>query len=251
MQLVAIDILGPLLESTQKNSNILVVADYFTRWTEAYALPNQEAGTVARKVVDEFFFRFSLPEQIHSDQGKQFESQLIRGITDLLQIRKTKTTAYHPNPMGWSNDSTAHYCPLLAMAVNDHPWDWEDYLQHLCYASIHPATGYTPFFLMFGRQARIPVDLIFQLPQGQSQYHNQYVTKLQQTKWEAYGRVEKTGHHLKDKKRFMTRRLMAACTIKVWLFNAAVPKGTSRKFHKPWSGPYMVVKQISDINYRI
>ena len=78
------------------------------------------------------------------------------------------------------------------MAVDDHPWDWEDHLQHLCYAyntSIHPATGYTPFFLMFGQQARIPADLIFQLPQDQPQYHNQYVTKLQQTMWEAYDRV--------------------------------------------------------------
>ena len=89
MQLVAMDLLGPLPESSHKNSYILVVADYFTRWTEAYALPNQEAGTVARKVVGEFFFRFSLPEQIHSDQGKQFESEIIRELTDLLQIRKT------------------------------------------------------------------------------------------------------------------------------------------------------------------
>ena len=55
MQLVAMDLLGPLPESIHKNSYILVVADYFTRWTEAYALPNQEAGIVARKVVDEFF----------------------------------------------------------------------------------------------------------------------------------------------------------------------------------------------------
>ena len=70
---------------------------------------------------------------------------------------------------------------MLTMAVDDHPWDWEDHLQHLCYAyntSIHPATGHTPFFLMFGRQPRIPADLIFQLPLDQSQYHNQYVSKL-------------------------------------------------------------------------
>ena len=49
MQLVAMDLLGPLPESTCKNSYILVIADYFMRWTEACALPNQEAETVARK----------------------------------------------------------------------------------------------------------------------------------------------------------------------------------------------------------
>ena len=58
MQMVAMDLLGPLPESTHKNSYILVVADYFTRWTEAYALPNQDAETIARKVVDEYFLDF-------------------------------------------------------------------------------------------------------------------------------------------------------------------------------------------------
>ena len=55
LQLVTVDILGPLPESCHKNSYVLVVADYFTKWTEAYALPNQEATTVARKLVEEFF----------------------------------------------------------------------------------------------------------------------------------------------------------------------------------------------------
>ena len=62
MQLVAVDILGPLLESEVGNSYIVVTADYFTRWVEAYPIPNQEATTVANKLTDELFFRFSPPE---------------------------------------------------------------------------------------------------------------------------------------------------------------------------------------------
>lgn len=73
MQVVAVDILGPLPESTAGNSYILVAGDYFTKWLEAYAIPNQEAVTVARKLVNQMFCRFSPPEQLHSDQGKQFE----------------------------------------------------------------------------------------------------------------------------------------------------------------------------------
>ena len=67
LQLVAMDIVGPFPESPAGNSYILVVADYFTRFTEAYPIPNQEAATVANKVVEEFFFRFSPPERLHSD----------------------------------------------------------------------------------------------------------------------------------------------------------------------------------------
>lgn len=73
MQIVAVDILGPLPETENKNSYILVVDDYFTRWMEAYAIHNQKATTVAQKLVDELFCRFSTPEQLQTDQGSQFE----------------------------------------------------------------------------------------------------------------------------------------------------------------------------------
>ena len=73
-QMVAMDILGPLHESDSGNSYLLVASDYFTRWVEVYAIPNQEAQTVAKKLVDEMFCRFSPPEQLHSDQGRQSSS---------------------------------------------------------------------------------------------------------------------------------------------------------------------------------
>jgi len=100
LQLVAIDILGPFPESEAGNSYILVVADYFTRWTEAYPIPNQEATTVAKKLTDEFFFWFSPPEQLHSDQGRNFESAVIADICKLLAMRKSRTTPYHPQSNG-------------------------------------------------------------------------------------------------------------------------------------------------------
>ena len=96
MQMVAVDILGPFPESERGNSYILVIGDYFTRWMEAFAIPNQEATTIARVITQEVFCRFSPPEQLHSDQGKQFESELISEICKLLGVAKTRTTSYHP-----------------------------------------------------------------------------------------------------------------------------------------------------------
>jgi hypothetical protein len=69
MQVVAVDILGPLPKSITGNTYVLVAADYFTKWVEAYAIPNQEATTVAWKLTDQMFCRFSPPDQLHSDQG--------------------------------------------------------------------------------------------------------------------------------------------------------------------------------------
>jgi len=178
------DILGPLPESSNRNLYVLVVSDYFTRWTEAYALPNQEADTVAHKLINEFFFRFSLPEQLHSDQGKQFESTVIKEVCNLLQIKKTRTTPYHPQSDGLVERFNRTLLSMLSTTIADHPWDWEDDLRQLCYAyntSVHSTTGHTPFFLKFGRQARLPVDLAFQLPSDQPEYHSQYVNQLQNT----------------------------------------------------------------------
>ena len=66
-QIIAVDLLGPLPESPQKNSYVMVARDYFTRWMEAIPLPNQEALTVANHLIDEVFMRFSVPEPLHSD----------------------------------------------------------------------------------------------------------------------------------------------------------------------------------------
>ena len=67
---IAIDIVGPLRISDRGNRYVLVVGDYFTKWIEAYALPNQEALTIATTLCEEFFCRFGIPNELHSDQGR-------------------------------------------------------------------------------------------------------------------------------------------------------------------------------------
>ena len=86
LQRVAMDILGPLSVTEQGKKYI---GDYFTKWKKAYPLPNMEAMIVARHLVSEFMCRFGVPEQLHSDQGRNFESGVIKGIYELLQVRKT------------------------------------------------------------------------------------------------------------------------------------------------------------------
>ncbi|XP_014672425.1 PREDICTED: dihydropyrimidine dehydrogenase [NADP(+)]-like [Priapulus caudatus] len=77
---VAIDIMGPLEETEKGNKVIMVVCDYFTKWMECFALPNQEAYTVADVLVTEYICRYGVPYQIHTDQGPDFESRLFQGV---------------------------------------------------------------------------------------------------------------------------------------------------------------------------
>ena len=122
LQLVATDILGPLLESAAGNSYILVVADYFTRYAEAYPIPKQEVTTVARRLVDEFF-RFSPPEQLHSDQGRNFESAVITEACKLLGVDKSRTTPYHIQSDGLVDRLSRTLPNMLATTVTDRPFE--------------------------------------------------------------------------------------------------------------------------------
>ena len=124
MQVIAVDIMGPLPESSNKKSYILVVGDYFTRWMEAYPIKNQEAGTAAQKLVDHVFCRLGIPEQLHSDQGKQFESKLVQELCKILKISKTRTTAYHPQCDGLVEHFNRTLQDMIATMTADHPFDW-------------------------------------------------------------------------------------------------------------------------------
>ena len=79
-EIIGMDILGPFPESERGNSYILVVADLFTRWMEAFSIPNQEASTVSNVLVDEVFMRYAIPKQLHSDQGPQFNVRSLQTV---------------------------------------------------------------------------------------------------------------------------------------------------------------------------
>ena len=115
MQLVAVDILGPLPELRQGNAYLLVVADYFTHWMEAYMISNHEVATVAKVLTNEYFLHFSTPEQLHSDHGHQ----LVRSGDPRGGLRTTYT--YHSTTS--SVTSTGLYIPF----AKDRPHSYRGY----------------------------------------------------------------------------------------------------------------------------
>jgi len=257
MQIIATDLVGPLPESDNGNRYILVVADYFTRYMEAFPLPNQEAITVARKLVDEIFLRFSTPEQLHSDQGKQFEGQLLSEICKLLKINKTRTTPYHPQCDGLVERFNRTLLNMLATCAKDHPFEWEDYIRKVCMAynsSVQSSTGYTPFYLMFGRQARLPIDVLYGTREDSYQSHGNYAKLLECRLTNAFDIVrEHVSKEHQRQKHFYDAKVHGEpykAGDYVWL-HSPPPKGTSRKLHHPWTGPFKVIKKVSDATYHI
>ena len=129
---------------------------------EAISIPNQEACTVASRLVDEVFMQFSVPEQLHSDQRQQFESQILNEICKPLCVANTQTTPYHSQSDGLVELFNRTMLSISATCAKEKPLDWESHIRKVCLAynsSIQALTGYTPFFLMFGHQLRIPTDV--------------------------------------------------------------------------------------------
>ena len=100
---------------------------------------------------------------MHSDQGQEFEANIMKEIYKLLHINKTHTTPYHLQSDGLVERFNCTLIGMLAAIVDEHLGDRERHLRSVCiaYTSVHPSTGFSPFFLMFGRQAKIPLDVAY------------------------------------------------------------------------------------------
>ena len=102
MERIALDFMGCFLETKAGNRHLLVVMDYFTKWPEAYALPNQEASSVASVLVNEFTSRYGVPAEIHSYQGRNFESAMFAEMCQLLGSRRERLLYIRSLTAWWS-----------------------------------------------------------------------------------------------------------------------------------------------------
>ncbi len=164
---------------------MLIVQDYFTKWVEAYALPNQEAVTVAEVLVREFVSRFGVPMILHSDQGWNFESAVFGEMCSLLGVEKTRTTPFHPQSDGMVERFNRTIEAQLSKFVDVHHRDWDRYVPLLLMAyrtSVHESTQCTPaIMMMMGRDLRLPIDLLIGRPEEEpKQLATDYADDLQQ-----------------------------------------------------------------------
>ena len=153
-----------LLEPTHNGLEIvLVLTDVFSKYTLAIPTRDQHASTVAQVLVTEWFSKFGVPARIHSDQGRNFESALIRQLCGLYHIEKSRTTPYHPAGNGQCERFNRTLHDLLRTLPLSRKREWHSCLPQVLYAyntTPHQSTGESPFFLMFGREARLPVDFL-------------------------------------------------------------------------------------------
>ena len=245
MERIAVDIMGELQETGRGNKYVLVVSDYFTKWTECYPLPNMEAATVAKLLVEQLFTRFGVPEQIHSDQGRQFESNLFAEMCKLLQIDKTRITPYHPQSDGMVERFNKTLCAMLRAYIDENHENWDGLLPYVTMAyrdTSHESTGTSPNI-----DTRTPLDLVYQMPHNvKTAPSNTWVWELQDRLESVHAFVrEHTGMSVQRQKKVYDKRLAFEnfnVGENVYVLLPVKKTGQSIKFVFFWRGPFKVVE---------
>jgi hypothetical protein len=258
---LATDILGPLPETSRGNKYILVVTDYFSKWVEIFPIPDFTAATCARVILNEVISRYGCPCDVHSDQGSNYESYLFQELCQLLEVNKTRTTPYNPRCNGLTERFNKTLIRMVKAYLKGEQRDWDLHLGCLAAAyraTPHEATGFSPNFLMLGREVRLPAEVLFGSPVNLADYpssYGEYVDKLRERMYKAH---EVSRLHLEANAKRHKQIYDGKTTFYtynpgdlVWCLSEAKQLQVTPKLRRPYEGPYLVVWKLSDLDYII
>ena len=160
MQIIGMDLIGPFAESPNGNRYILTIIDHCSGWAECFPIPSKAATHVHNKLVTEFFPRHGIPEIIITDQGGEFNANEFREMLREIGVTHKRTTPYFPQTNGKTETFNRTLKEMLERLVNNNYRAWEEQVPAALTAyrnATSVVTGYTPFFLLYGRRGRLPL----------------------------------------------------------------------------------------------
>ena len=249
---IALDIISGFKTTPRGNTCMMVVQDYYTKYVAVYPLPNHTAVTCASTLFDNWILTWGGPLMLHSDQGREFESNLWREMCAHTHICKTHTNPYRPQSDGQVERFNRTLIECLTTMVNSHQDDWDEqarYIVHAYNASEHASTGCSPNLLVMGEEIIMPSDMVYGVQRLATEMPCtvMFVEALRHTLREAYGvvrsnlethaKLQKVGYDtgLKDR-RFNVGDLV-------------VRYSTPQSQHKAlfnWDGPHEITRVVSE-----
>ena len=258
---VAVDVLGPLPQTRKGNKYVIVITDYLTRFVLAVATRDQTAETTADTLMRKFL-EYGLPERLITDNGPNFRSRVLAQMCKILRTAHTFTTPYHPQFDGLCERFNRTVASMLRGFVADHQRDWDlhlPYLLHAYRAAPQESTKESPFFLMFGRPSRAPLDLYLRpanpgYPEAPSEVIRakpEAVVRMHAAFQAVQGQLRDARDNQKRNHDRISKERHFEVGDEVLLLDERVGEGRTKKLHVPWKPGYRVVEVIGPWNYRI
>ena len=231
--------------------------DSWTKWTEACPLRSKEAETVAKVLVEQVFTRFGVPLSILSDQGKEVDGRIMNEVCRLFGIEKLRTTPYKPS----TNQVERFHRTMnsiLAKTVSEHQRDWDvrlPFAMAAYRASRHEATGYSPNFLVLGREAPAPPDIVFGSPEDEAgEDYDTFVEQIRQRSVTAFAEVRQNLRRSaeRNKRYYDLRRKPKQFAVGKWVlyFNPRKLRGKQMKWIRQYEGPFYYSSRATFLTQR-
>jgi transposase InsO family protein len=256
---VSVDVTGPHPRSRKGNIYILTMMDNFSKFAEAVPMANQEATTVAKALVETIVVRYGAPLQILTDQGRNFEGHVFQEMCRLLEVDKVRTSSYRPQSNGMIERYHRTLNSMLGKVVSENQRDWDEHLPYVTAAyraSIHDVTGFSPNYLIFGKENRAPLDLVYGPPEGTDESgltYSTYANELSEKFVKAYGTarqsLKKNAERRKHNYDLRVRPAKFEEGDWVYYFSPRKFVGRSPKFQRNFTGPYRIVRACGPVNY--
>ena len=239
---IAMDILDVCDPTQDGYRYILVIADYFSKWTETFPMKNKCTDTVADLLVDNIILRFGIPLVIHNDQGREFENGLMKSLCTLLGCTKKSD--------GMIERFNRTCLMMLPMFVNDRRDNWHEllpYVMHAFLTSVHESTGYSPFRLMMGEECLLPQD-VSTAELRTSREHDisphPFTTWVRDALEVAYDHVRESLQRTatRRKRLYDTKAVNRKFPFGSWVLRY-YPPAAQHKLGSPWVGPQQVTRK--------
>ena len=253
-----LDFCGPWPRTKEGYEFVLTIEDIFTRWIEAIPVKKQDSKSVCEALVTRFFPIFGLPNAIKTDNGSPFVAKIVEDLADMLQIDTRRSIPYNPaaNPVERQHLNIKR--ALTAICKNK-VTTWNQHLPTILFSlrvAKNRITNLSPYQMVFGSLPRTRLEHIFGDPPGQQFYNNrhEYVEALKHRIQVAHQWARKNISNAVARTRLQYNKTKNIYEVgdKVWLFSPRVSRtGQRRTFKSVWSGPWTIIKKLSDVSYEI
>ena len=160
--IISIDTVGPLPKTINNNRHAITIQCDLSKYIVIILIKNKEANTIAKALVEHFILTYGSFLELRSDQGLEYNNEVLSKIAQILKIKQTFSTPYHPQTIGALERNHRSLNEYLRAFTNEHHGDWDDWIKFYEFVyntTPHTETKYTPFELVFGRIASLPQEI--------------------------------------------------------------------------------------------